>query len=95
MYWLNCDIPIYQIRTRQTLLNAGVQLEEDGGEVQAVAISAKLGTNVPALIEAIMTQAEMLQLAADVTGPVEASVIEANTDLVIGKVGLLFIAPKW
>ncbi|XP_018009016.1 translation initiation factor IF-2, mitochondrial-like [Hyalella azteca] len=36
-------------RARASLLNAGVQLEDQGGEVQCVEISAKLGRNIPAL----------------------------------------------
>ena len=45
-----------QERTCTTLLRAGVQLEEHGGDVQAVAISAKTGANVSRLVEAVMAQ---------------------------------------
>ncbi|KAK3884558.1 hypothetical protein Pcinc_011182 [Petrolisthes cinctipes] len=73
-------------RTRRTLLNAGLQLEEDGGEIQAVGISALHGTNLSQLVEAIVTQAELLIVRADPHGLVEASVVESKVDSGRGKV---------
>lgn len=78
-------------RTRRSLLQAGVQLEDDGGDVQAVEISAKQGTNVPVLIESVVTLAEMLDLKADPKGLVEASVLEAKTVPIKGKVATCLI----
>jgi len=74
--------------TKRSLVNAGIQLEEDGGDVQGVPISAKVGTNVDQLIESVMLQADMLELKAEKTGLVEATVIEANTEQHKGKVRL-------
>ncbi|XP_064111315.1 translation initiation factor IF-2, mitochondrial-like [Macrobrachium nipponense] len=73
-------------RCRQMLLDCGLQLEEQGGEVQAVPISALKGQNLDLLIEAIATEAELLNLRADSKGLVEASVVEARTDPGRGKV---------
>ncbi|XP_066977769.1 translation initiation factor IF-2, mitochondrial isoform X2 [Macrobrachium rosenbergii] len=73
-------------RCRQMLLDCGLQLEEQGGEVQAVPVSALKGQNLDLLIEAIATEAELLNLRADSKGLVEASVVEARTDPGRGKV---------
>ena len=54
--------------TKRSLMEAGLTLEEIGGEVMCVPISALLGTNVDQLMEAVLTQAELLDLRADPTG---------------------------
>ena len=61
------------------LLTAGIDLEEFGGEIQTVEISAKQGLNLDSLQEAIIAQADMLELRGDVTGHVEAVVLESST----------------
>ena len=55
-----------------------LQLEEHGGDVQAVRLSALTGQGVPQLLQAILAQADMLDLAAHADGPVEAMVIEGK-----------------
>ncbi|XP_076045082.1 mitochondrial translation initiation factor 2 [Oratosquilla oratoria] len=81
------DIP----RTRQMLLNEGIQLEELGGEVQAVEISALKGTNLSSLVEALVTQSELLDLRGDTGGHVEGTVIESMTDPGRGKVSTCIV----
>jgi len=58
----------------------GLVLEEAGGDVQTVAVSALKGTGLQELIETINTQATLLDLKADPKGLVEATVIESRTD---------------
>ena len=73
--------------TKQELKEAGVDLEDFGGDVQSVAISALKGTNVSDLVEALSAQAEMLQLKADFKGPVEGVIIESKMEQGLGKLG--------
>lgn len=65
-------------RIRTELLNQGVVLEEYGGDVLAVEISAKQGANLDKLVETILLQAEILELKANPEGPAEGTVIEAS-----------------
>jgi translation initiation factor IF-2 len=62
------------------LLTQGIQLEEFGGEIQSVPISALKGTNIENLVEAIALQAELMDLKSEPTGYVEGTVIESKTD---------------
>lgn len=62
------------------LISQGLVLEEAGGEVQAVPISALKGVGLEQLVETISTQAALLDLRADAKGLAEATVIESRTD---------------
>ena len=77
--------------TKKALHRAGVNLEDYGGDVQAVPISAKTGMGVNDLIESVIAQAEVIQLSADPKGPVEGTIIESNQELGIGKVATILV----
>jgi len=72
-------------RSKYMLMEQDIVLEEFGGEVQAVPISALKGTNLQQLQEAIITQADMMELTGDAKGLVEARVVEARHDAKIGR----------
>ncbi|XP_008065390.2 translation initiation factor IF-2, mitochondrial isoform X1 [Carlito syrichta] len=67
-------------KVKKELLAYDVVCEDCGGDVQAVPVSALTGDNLMALAEATLALAEMLELKADTTGPVEGTVIESFTD---------------
>lgn len=77
--------------TKKALFKAGVQLEDFGGDIQAVPISALKGNGIEDLIDAIIAQAEVLQLSADPKGPVEGSVIESSVEIGLGKTATFLV----
>jgi translation initiation factor IF-2 len=78
-------------RVRQELLQHSVVVEAMGGEVQAVDVSAKRKTGLDKLEEAILLQAEVLDLKANPDRPAEGAVIEARLDRGRGAVATLLI----
>jgi translation initiation factor IF-2 len=67
-------------KVKQDLLQHGITVEEFGGDVPAVPISAKQGMNIEKLLEIILLQAEMLELKGAPSLPVKGSVVEARKD---------------
>lgn len=62
------------------LLTQNIVVEDLGGDIQAVPISALVGTNVKLLTEAITAQAEVMHLTAEYEGPVEGTIVESQFD---------------
>ena len=67
-------------KVREELLQHEVIVEEMGGEVQDVEVSATKKTNLDKLLEAIQLQAEILELKANPDRAAEGTVIEAKLD---------------
>jgi translation initiation factor IF-2 len=67
-------------KVREELLQHEVIVEDMGGEVQDVEVSAKNKTNLDKLLEAIQLQAEILELKANPERAAEGTVIEAKLD---------------
>ncbi|XP_066142898.1 translation initiation factor IF-2, mitochondrial isoform X2 [Euwallacea fornicatus] len=78
-------------RTQRMLLEVGIQVECLGGDVQAVPISALKKQNLNQLTEALVLQADLLEIGGDPTGPVEAVIIESNTHSGRGNVTTLVV----
>ena len=68
-----------------------MQLEDFGGEIQAVQVSALKGTGLESLEEAILALAEINDIRADPGGQVEGVVIETKMDKGLGYVKLSVI----
>ncbi|KAJ1923953.1 translation initiation factor IF-2 [Tieghemiomyces parasiticus] len=76
-----CDRPgADPTRIREQLLTRGVQVEDMGGDVQAVEISALKKTGIEDLVENISILAEVLDIRAPPDGPVEAAVVESQPE---------------
>ncbi|CAM8879258.1 unnamed protein product [Rhodiola kirilowii] len=76
-----CDKPAADPeRVKVQLASEGVLLEEMGGDVQVVEVSAVKKTGLDTLEEALLLQAEMMDLKARFDGPAQAYVVEARLD---------------
>ena len=67
-------------KVKQELTQHGIVTEEWGGDVICVPISALTGMGVDNLLDAILLQAEVLELHALVNAPARAVVIESRLD---------------
>ena len=67
-------------KVREELLQHEIIVEDMGGEVQDVEVSATKKTNLDKLLEAIELQAELLELKANPERAAEATVVEAKLD---------------
>ncbi len=67
-------------KVREELLQHEIIVEDMGGDVQDVEVSAKEKTNLDKLLEAIALQAEILELKANPDRAAEATVVEAKLD---------------
>jgi translation initiation factor IF-2 len=78
-------------RVKTELLQHEVQVEDMGGETQAVEVSATKGTGLDKLEEAILLQAEILDLKANPERSAEGAVIEAKLDKGRGPVATVLV----
>ncbi|MBN9588455.1 MAG: translation initiation factor IF-2 [Alphaproteobacteria bacterium] len=78
-------------RVKTELLQHEIQVEDMGGDVQAVEVSAIKGTGLDKLEEAILLQAELLDLRANPDRPAEGAVVEAKLDKGRGPVATVLV----
>jgi translation initiation factor IF-2 len=78
-------------RVRQELLQHDVVVEEMGGETQDVQVSALKGTGLDKLEEAILLQAEVLELRANPNRTAEGAIIESRLDRGRGPVATVLV----
>ncbi|RUM05200.1 translation initiation factor IF-2 [Rhizobium chutanense] len=78
-------------KVRNQLLQHEVFVESMGGEVLDVEVSAKTGKNLDKLLEAILLQAEILDLKANPNRTAEGTVIEAQLDRGRGSVATVLV----
>ena len=79
------------MRVKTDLLQQEVQVEEMGGDVQCVEISATKKIGLDKLEEAILLQAEMMELKADAEMPAVAYVVEAKQEKGLGSVATVLM----
>jgi translation initiation factor IF-2 len=78
-------------RVRQELLNHEIVVEEMGGEVLAIDVSAKKRMNLEKLEEAILLQAEILELKANPDRAAQGVVVEAKMEKGRGAVATVLV----
>src|SRR5690606_13196316 len=78
-------------RVKNELSQYGVIPEEWGGDNQFVYISAKVGTGIEELLDAMFVQAEMLELKAIAKGPARGVIVESRIDKGRGVVATVLV----
>lgn len=78
-------------RVRTELLQYGIQVEDMGGETLCVDVSAKQGTNLDKILDAILLQAELLDLKANPDRPAEGIIIETKVERGRGVVATVLV----
>ncbi|WP_283149772.1 translation initiation factor IF-2 [Silvimonas soli] len=78
-------------RIRQELVAQEVVPEDWGGDTQFIEVSAKQGTGIDNLLDAILLQAEVLELKAPTDAPAKGIIIEARLDKGRGAVATMLV----
>jgi len=78
-------------KVKTELLQHEVIVEDMSGETLAVEVSAKVGTNLDKLEEAILLQAELLDLKANPDRPAEGVIVEARMEQGRGSVSTVLV----
>src|SRR5438045_9235425 len=78
-------------RIKQQLSEHGLISEEWGGEVMMVPVSARTGEGLEKLLEAILLQAEVMELKANPNKPATGTVIEAQLERGRGPVATVLV----
>ena len=77
-------------RVKQDLARHGLDVEDFGGETQAVCVSGKTGQGMDKLEEAVVTLSEIIDMRAEIDGPAEGWVLEASIKS-MGKVATVLV----
>ncbi len=78
-------------RIKQDLANHGLQPEDWGGDTVTVPVSAKTRDGLPALLEMLLLQADLLDLKANPTKPARGTIVEAKLDRGRGPVATVLV----
>ena len=86
------DLPAADpMRVKTELLQHGIAVEEMGGECLCAEVSAKKRINIDGLLEAILLQAEILDLKANPNRKAEGTVVEAKMEKGRGSVATILV----
>ncbi|MEJ0062384.1 MAG: translation initiation factor IF-2 [Alphaproteobacteria bacterium] len=87
-----CDLPnANPMRVKQELLQHDVQVEDMGGEVLTVEISAKTRMGLDKLLDALLLQAEILELKSNPARSASGVIIEAKLERGRGSVATVLV----
>ncbi|WFD35528.1 translation initiation factor IF-2 [Malassezia cuniculi] len=78
-------------KVRNDLLVAGIEVEDIGGDVPVVELSAKTGQGIDELEETLAAMAEMAELRAEKVGAAEGRVLESRVDKGRGNVATVIV----
>ncbi|TCS73435.1 translation initiation factor 2 (bIF-2) [Sulfuritortus calidifontis] len=78
-------------RIRQEVSSEGVVPEEWGGDAMFIDVSAKTGVGIDNLLDAVLLQAEVLELKAPVDTPAKGVVVESRLDKGRGPVATILV----
>jgi translation initiation factor IF-2 len=78
-------------RVKQELTQHAVIPEDWGGDTQFIEVSAKTGDGIDSLLDAILLQAEVLELTAVADGPARGIVVESSLDKGRGPVATVLV----
>lgn len=76
---------------KESLFENGLPLEEGGGDIPVVPVSAKTGEGLKELLDMLLLVADMANLTGDPDSPLEAVVIESNMDKNRGPVATVVV----
>jgi translation initiation factor IF-2 len=78
-------------KVKQELMEFGLVSEDWGGETIFVEVSAKKRINLPALLEMVLLQADVLELKANPDKPARGTIVEAKLDKGRGPVATVLV----
>jgi translation initiation factor IF-2 len=78
-------------RVKQDLANHGLVPEEWGGDTVTIPVSAKTREGLPALLEMLLLQADLLDLKSNPNKPARGTIIEAKLDRGRGPVATVLV----
>jgi translation initiation factor IF-2 len=78
-------------KVMQELTQYEVLTEEWGGDTMMVKVSAKAGLGIDELLDAVLLQAEVLELKAPVSGPARGAIVESSLDKGRGPVATVLV----
>ena len=78
-------------RIKQEVSSEGVVPEEWGGDAMFIEVSAKTGQGIDSLLDAVLLQAEVLELKAAVDAPAKGVVVESRLDKGRGPVATILV----
>ena len=79
------------MKVKQDLLQYELVVEDMGGDIQCIEVSAKQKTNLDKLVEAITLQSELLELKANPNREAQGAVVEAKMEAGRGSVATILV----